>query len=54
MSSCEDKGRDWCNMTASQGMLKVSDRPDTRKRQGRTPLQVSWGHGLVGPLITGF
>ena len=39
---CEDKGKDWTNVSTSLGNPKISSKaPEARKRQGRILLQIS-------------
>ena len=53
---CDDKGRDWSYVAASQEMPKIVSKPlEARKRQGRiVPYRFQREHGPAKTLISDF
>lgn len=52
---CEDKGRDWCDASASQGMPAIVSKPSEARRQAWNRfLQPSEGTNSTDNLILDF
>lgn len=54
---CDDGGRNWCDASRSQGMLKGCWHPPETKRERHridSPLEPSEGRGLADTLISDF